>query len=255
MPGTPLAPVVPGAEEWAGVSHWERAEPLGPLCSSPPQHWPWRPVHVGSEQHPERSPALTLGRNLSWQVSSEPAALLGAKSPWPTQERAALCSSAAPALGAGSRLCAGMVMGCPCCAVPWMALAEGPGAPSSGPGWSGELSHGSAHGRTVLIPMLPETHAGTCPSHRVLSHGQSSGQWGRSIPLSLFSLCEHTALPQPLCNAVSRKAAKAGRLPSFCLLPSRCGWPCQADGSAPGRDERRRQEQLAPSIPGQERGC
>lgn len=69
--------------------------------------------------------------------------------------------------------------------------------------------------------------------------------------LYLSALCAHSrALPELQADAASRKAAEVGRLPSFCLLPSRCGWPCQADGSAPGGDERRRQEQLPPSLPG-----
>lgn len=134
-------------------------------------------------------------------------------------------------------------MGCLRCAVPWSAQAEGLGA--------SRLPAGQRRCGMAPFITLPEIHIGTRPSHEVPSHGQASGAVGEKHPLISFSLCANTrALLEPPCDAASRKAAKAGRLPSFCLLPSRCGWPCQADGSAPGRDERRRQEQLAPSVPG-----
>lgn len=101
---------------------------------------------------------------------------------------------------------------------------------------------------------LPGFHLAACSPGEVPSTAQPWGRREGSSPY-LHSLCANTrALLEPPCDAASREAAKAGRLPSFCLLPSRCGWPCQADGSAPGRDERRRQEQLAPSAPGPRAG-
>jgi len=140
------------------------------------------------------------------------------------------------ALAADSAQCWGW--GCLCCAAHWTTLAEGLGADISPPCWSRERSH-------VSVPV------GTHPSQEVPSHGRASGAVGEKHPLISLSLHANTrALLEPPCDAASRKAAKTGRLPSFCLLPSRCGWPCQADGSAPGRDKRRRQEQLAPSAPG-----
>lgn len=107
-------------------------------------------------------------------------------------------------------------------------------------------------GRGCMVPFmtLPKIHFSTLLLTRSPATGEFWGWWGEASSY-LFSLCANTrALLEPPCDAASREAAKAGRLPSFCLLPSRCGWPCQADGSAPGRDERRRQEQLAPSVPG-----
>lgn len=102
----------------------------------------------------------------------------------------------------------------------------------------------------TLFMTLPKIHIGTLLLTRCPATDEFWGWWGEASSY-LFSLCANTrALLEPPCDAASREAAKAGRLPSFCLLPSRCGWPCQADGSAPGRDELRRQEQLAPSVPG-----
>lgn len=111
------------------------------------------------------------------------------------------------------------------------------------PAWPRERSHGSVQGAAQF-------HMGACSPQRCPGTSRLRGRWEEASPY-LLSLCANTrALLEPPCDAASRKAAKAGRLPSFCLLPSRCGWPCQADGSAPARDERRRQEQLAPSVPG-----
>lgn len=202
------------------------------------------------EQHPGQFPALTLGRGNTLTVVR--CLSVPPLTPLPSWEHRALCPP-------GGRTSCSLLLAAPC-AEPYVGrwqqsqCGAGDGDGSGTPSRGFRDTHPTPRLAQGAVPRLCPGHCPGCPGARspgeVPSTAGLRGRRGEASPY-LLSLCANTrAFLEPPCAAASRKAAKAGRLPSFCLLPSRCGWPCQADGSAPGRDGRRRQEQLAPSEPG-----